>query len=337
MPHLELDSFDTIAPWQALDAGLAPSAEIALSIEGSGHPFAATPASLEVSIDAAAAGHRIRRAIGPVDLSSYSRLHFWFRSESLLQGLPSDPLRVRLKLGSATLPLDTMGNSWRRYLAGQRLPGWQFVAVGLGDLPPSIRAAVTQVEFEVVQTGAMDHRLWLDALLAAEPRMTPDVDQALIERLDGALIIGGSPVAARLAPASALQPYIRISQFGARRALDRDPVGFRRRERDDQGFLSWPAPEAWDLSYRFDPVATPRSDHAAILDFFGDRLGRGWLPVGNRAFRIEKADQVLLGDSALPLPPMRYVISAYAEPGAPVRDVPVTDPRTRFDLQPAGA
>jgi hypothetical protein len=337
MPYLTIDNFDLPAPWQALTPALTPSAEIVLAADGSGHPFATAPASLLATIGSAASGHRLRRAIAATNLDAFARLDFWFRSDRPLLGLPDDALRVRLRLGSAALTLDAPGNLWSRFLVGQAATGWSFAAISLSDLAPAIRAAVTQIEFVVDVTDGQPHRLWLDELTGAAPRMTEDVDQALMNWLDGTFVLGGSPVPARLAPGATAQPYIRATQFGARRAFDRDPMGFRRQERDDLGVLSWPAPEAWDLSYRFDPVAGARSQLAAMLDFLEGRLGTGWLPVGNRAFRIAKSDAPVLGDESLPLPPLRYVVSAWAETGQPRREVPVTTTQTSLDVQPAGA
>lgn len=337
MPYLYIDSFDLPAPWHALTPALAPSTEIALAADGAGHPFAASPGSLLASISPGAAGHRLRRVLPATDLDAFDRLDLWFRTDRPLFGLPDDALRIRLRLGSAALSLDAPGNTWSRFLVGQARAGWSFAAISLADLPPAIRGAVSQVEFVVDGVDGQPHRLWLDALTAAAPRMTEDVDQALMAWLDGVFLLGGTPVPARLAPGTAPQPFIRATQFGARRARDRDPVGFRRLERDDAGVLAWPAPEAWDLSYRFDPVATARPQLAAILDFLEGRLGAGWMPVGNRAFRIEKSDAPVEGDESLPLPPLRYVVSAWAETGQARRETPVTDARTSFDIQPAGA
>jgi hypothetical protein len=337
MPFLTLDSFDLVAPWAALTPGLAPSGLISLAAEVVGHPKAVNPASLRASIIGAATGHRIRRAVPAVDLSNFGRLEFWFQSNMALHGLSSDPLRLQLRLGSAALGLDAPGNLWGRYLVGQTAKGWSFATISLDDLPAAICSGVSQIEFVVAATDGGTHWLGLDAMLAAAPRMTEDVDQALLQRMDGGLLLGGSPVPARLAPATTAQPYFRATQFGAKRARERDPVGFRRHERDDLGLISWPAPQAWDLSYRIDPVAATRAELAAMLDYIQARFDTGCLPVGNRVFRIEKVDAVWEGDVALSLPPLRYVVSAWAETGSPSREAPVLISTMLFDIQPAGA
>ena len=336
MPYLPLDLFDVIAGWQALTPVLGPSAQIALTIDSVGYPGAATAASLRVQIDAAPVGHRLRRALPAQDLTGFGRLVFWFRSDQALAGLTTDLLQMRLRLGSFAMPLDAVGNLWGRYLVGQKGAEWNYVTVSLADLPAAIRNAVTQIEFVVTASDGAAHQLWLDGLLAAAPQMTVDVDTALMQQLDGVLLINALPVAARMAPAAAALPFIRATQYLARRARDRDPIGLRRQERDNLGLLTWPEPEAWDLSYRFDAVSASRAEMAAMLDFLGARFERRWLPVGNRAFRIEKADMAVEDDEALPVPPMRYVVGAWSETGSPVREMPVTSQAMHLDTQPAG-
>src|SRR5262249_7762294 len=156
-----------------------------------------------------------------------------------------------------------------------------FATVSLADLPSAIANATTQIEFQVAATDGASHRVTFDSLGAARPGLVADVDDALLSVLDNVLDISGSLVPARLSPATTARPFISIVQFGATRALYRAPMGFAREERDDLGVLLWPAPEAWDLSYRFEPQGNTRSDQAATVDFLAMRLANGWLTVGN--------------------------------------------------------
>ena len=337
MPHLAIDRFDLAAPWQALTPALAPSAAITLVGDAIGHPMAQVAASLRATVLTGATGHRLRRALPAVDLTGFARLEFWMRCDRALTGRPEDPLRIRLRLGSAALSLNAIGNSWGRYLVGQAGAEWSFVTISLGDLPVAIRSAVSQIEFVVVATDGAETRLWLDGLMAAAPQLTFDVDQALLQMLDGVLILGGNPVPGRVAPAVAPNPYIRVTQYRARRARERDPVGFRRYERDDAGLLVWPAPEAWELTYLIEPLAITRAEIATMLDFVQGQFGRQWLSVGNRVNRIEPSDMLVEGDEALTLPPLRYVVSAWSDAGVPRRELPVTVSQMSFGIQPAGA
>ena len=337
MPYLSIDPFDNPALWQALDPALAASVQIVLAASADGHPYAQVPASLDVAVGGGSLGHRLRRVMAATDLRGFGRVDFWFRSDVALRGLPEDALRVRLRLGSVAMPLDSIGNTWSRYLVGPSAGAWNFAAMGLGDLPVAIAAAVTQIEFQIAATDGAAHSLRLDGLMAAAPQMTVDVDQALLNWLDGVLMIGGAGVPVRIAPAVAPEPYIRVAQWGARRDLARDPVGFGRIERDDLGMTTWAAPEAWELIYRFEPQSAVRGEQAAMLDFLATRLDQRWMPVGNRVFRVEKTDVPAIGDEALALPPMRYMISAWAEPGAARREAPVSDPRVAVGLETAGA
>ncbi|MGV6874239.1 hypothetical protein ACUSIJ_16320 [Pseudochelatococcus sp. B33] len=331
MPFQLVDDFDVVAPWQALTPAAAPSAEIALATVDEAHPLAVSQGALSATFSGAAAGHRIRRAFGPLDLGAFDRLTFWFRPDSPLRGLAEDPFQVRLRLGSAALPLDDGANLWGRYVAGGNGRGWNFMVVSLSDLPPAIAAQAGEIEFQLAATDGTAHHVTFDAMELARPALAQDVDAALLARLDNVLAIGGNPVPARLSPEIAPRPYIAITQFGARRARARDPQGFRREERDDEGVLQWPAPRAWDLSYRFEPAADSRAEQAAILDFLAERLDSDWLPVGNRAFRLEKDEEPDEDDKDLPLPPLRYVVSAWAESGVPSRAIPVSTTRVSLD------
>jgi hypothetical protein len=306
-------------------------------MSGFGYPGAASATSLGVTIGGAAIGHRLRRVLPAVDLTAFDRLVFWFRSDVALAGLATDALQVRLRLGSSAMPLDAIGNVWGRYVLGQRGAVWHYVTLGLADLPAAIRSAVRQIEWVVTANDGSAHQLWLDGLMVATPRLTGDVDAALMQHLDGVLLIGGASVPAQIAPAPAIaQPFIRATQYLAHRARDRDPIGLRRHERDDTGLLIWPEPQAWDLSYRFDPVATSRADMGAMLDFLAARFERRQLPVGNRTFRIEKSDAWVEDDEALPVPPMRYMVAAWSETGTSRRESPVTSTQLQFDIQPGG-
>lgn len=337
MPFLPIDQFNLAAPWQALSPAATPSTQLVIAAVGEAHPMAESSGALAVTFSGASLGHRMRRSFGPVDLRSFDRLTFWFRSETEMNGLSTDPLQLRLRLGSAGLTLDAGGNSWARYLAGENGRNWNFATVSLTDLPVAIANAATQIEFQVAATDGASHRVTFDALAAAQPGLVADVDTALLASFNNTLSIGGNPVPARLSPQTTTRPYISITQFGARRAFDRDPMGHARKERDDLGLLIWPEPKAWDLSYRLDPQADSRSEQATIIDFLTARLANRWLPIGNRAYRVEKDDFRAEDDEALPLPPLRYVVSAYAETGTPVRAVPATTTTLNIDQQAQGA
>ena len=337
MPFLPIDEFNLAGPWQALSPAATPSTQLAFAVVAEAHPMAESQGALAVTFSGVSLGHRLRRTFGPVDLSSFDRLTFWFRPETEMAGMSTDPLQLRLRLGSAGLSLDAGGNTWARYLAGENGRDWSFATVSLANLPAAIASAATQIEFQVAATDGVSHRVTFDSLAVAQPGLVADVDTALLATLNNTLNIGGNPVPARLSPQTTAKPFISITQFGARRAFDRDPMGLARKERDDLGWLIWPEPKAWDLSYRFEPQANNRSEQVTIIDFLAARLANGWLPIGNRAYRVEKDDMRAEGDEALSLPPLRYVVSAYAETGAPVRAVPTTTTNLHLDQQAQGA
>ncbi len=338
MPNLSIDDFAIPAAWVPLDAANLPSAEIVATPSTTTHPFATDPAALSVDVLSGAAGHILQRSIPPVDLSAFDELTLWFRCDTALTGTPLDLFRPRIALGSAALPIGAPGNDWLRYLICEVGGGWSYALLALDDLDPLVRGALDTIEVQIAVTDGA-HRLVLDGLAASASAMIADLDAALLARLDGQLVLPGGPVPAAIEPAPppANQPAIRLIQYETERNERRAHDGLRPTDFTDTGHRLRPAPVPWDIFYRINFIADARAELAAMQDFVVTALGpRDWLPVGNRALRIEQVDQVGPDDALIDTPYLRYRASAWAEAGPPIIVEPVTATQIDMDI-PAGA
>lgn len=272
------------------------------------------------------------------DLSEFDDLTVWHRSDVGEMSHVGDGLRLRLALGSAALPIGAPGNDWGRYFIGARAGHWSYLTAALDDLPAAVRTALTTIELQVVSTDGAPHQVWLDGLEALAAQMVTDSDAALLTQLDGQLQLGGNAVPAVIvpdAPAGPAQPVIRLRPYETVRSTARWMTGSRRTDYTDAGHRLRPLPEAWDLFYAIECDAVTRAEQAAMVDFVVGRLGTvGWLPVGNRAFRIDQIDADEDAEDVLIAPHvLRYRIGAFAERAPMLPSVPVADLEIEADLQ----
>ena len=335
MPAILLDAFNDATLWAGLTPGGTPSAEIALSVASLGAPGSPEATSLAIAATAAAIGHRVRRTVVATDLSTVSELQLWHRSTRPANGGAETPFRLRLALGSATLPVGAPGNSWHRYLPADAAGRWQFVRLALDDLAPAVRAAVTAIEFKVSDASTA-FTTWLDSLVAAQPRMVVDVDTALLAVLNGKLVLGGSPVTAMIAApgnTEPMAPWIRLVQYDAAPAQERMTWEQRHTDFVDDGHRIRPGLTAYDLYYRVDFVTPSRADQSAMLDFVLDALDDG-LPLPGMRLRVERVANVVPLDALQPSPVLRFRVAAWAQRGAVQTVKPVKT--VTLDTEPAG-
>jgi len=326
LPSLLIDDFADETLWQALTPADAPSAAITLASDAGAPAIPSGGACLRVALAETAGGDRIERGFGPLDLDDFAELRFWVRAAAPATGAPDAPFRLSMRLGSAALAIGAAGNDWVRHLPAEPGRRWSLVRVALDDLAPAVRTAADRIALRAATVSA-SATVWLDDLRAAAPRMTTDVDAALLAALDGGLAIGGQPVAAVIdAPGATAPsaPWIRLVQYDAAYAERRGGQARRRADYTDAGHRIWPEPEPWDLHYRIDFVSTDRAEQAAMLDFTIATLGgRGILDVGGTGLRIERVPNVLPDDALSPAPLLRYRVAAWVERGAPLAVAPV--------------
>lgn len=336
MPHFLIDNFDNPGLWNALDPGDNPSVEITLSGDNQTHPFAVDDDSIRMQVQSNASGHLIRRTIPETDLTNFNDLTLWLHSDIAASGMASDPLRLRLSLGSAGLPIGAVGNDWVRYLTVDRADSWSYAVLALDDLPNAVRSALITIEIQVIATDDA-HTIYFDALEANTPSMVLDVDSALLAQLDAQLLIGGVPVAAAIEPAAppvANQPAIRIIQYEAMHNEMRGESGSRHTDFTETDFRVRNGSIPWDIFYHINFISDNRADQAIMVDFVINQLGhRSWLPVGNRSLRIEQVEQVKPDDALIDAPIFRYRVAAWSETiGETTTVLPVNEVTINTDL-----
>lgn len=340
MPTMPIDNFDSIAPWQALTPADTPSPDILLALDEPGPSLPAGGHSLSAGIAATAAGHRIERAVAATDLTSFPELRFWVRGDRPTVQDSAQPFRLELRLGSAALPINAVGNDWHRRIPIAPAGRWTLVRLALDDLPAAVRGAVTHIALFVL-AGDGGLKVWLDDLRAARPAMVPDADAAVVAALDGVLTIGGNPVPAILdVPGAAVpaEPWIGIVNYGATPA---DALGGQARRNADYtatGHRIYPEPEAWHLEYRIEFAAGDADAQAAMLDFAVARLGiYGTLDIGGLAHRIERIRKVERRDKQATGPMLRYRLTVARDRGGAVPVQPVGEVRLATDYNEEAA
>lgn len=340
LPFLTLDSFDAPLQWTALDAADAPSAQIVMSAVPQGHPQAVATGAMQVEISGGATGHRLERSLPATDLSAYTDLTFWARSDRVTGSDPGADYRLRLELGSAALPIGDPGNDWHRYVAPLGRDGWRYLRFLLEDLPAAVRTAVTTIAITVEATDGA-HMLWLDALEAQARQPSSDAEAALLTLLDGQLNVGGSPVPAVVAPdvaAAPAEPFFRIEPLRSAPSPKRAMESGSYSDFDADGYRLRPAPEPWDLFYAVDCEAQTRAEAVQLHDFLLARFGgSGWLQSGNRAFRIDAVDGALAQPGVEAPDHRRFLrIGAWIDRGAITAVVPANDVTLALALKPSG-
>lgn len=338
MPFVTLDRFEGPLQWAAFDAADAPSSEILCSLAPDGPPRAASGA-MQVALSGAAAGHRLERAIPAIDLSPYTDLTLWVRSDAAAGATPGASFRLRLELGSFALAIGAPGNSWHRYLAPLDGRGWHYLRFLLEDLPPALRSAVATVAITVEATEGA-HMLWLAAIEAQQRQPTADVEEGLLAALDGALQLGGNPVEAVIAPdttAAPAEPHFRIEAVRTALSPKRAVAAGSPTDFTATGYRWRPPPEPWDLYYAIACNAPTRAEAAPLHDFLLARFGQsGWLQTGNRALRIESVEGVVAQPGIEAPDHRRFLrVGAWVERGPITAVVPANDVALALALKPA--
>jgi hypothetical protein len=316
MPSVVIDSFANTGLWSGQDPLGGPSSELTLTTVTDVAAPIGSPNSMRVAATPGASGHRVVRTLAPLDLTDFTELRWWVRSDRVADGSPTAPIRLRLELGSAALPIGSPG-TWRRLVPINRPRTWELVHVSLDDLPPQVVGGVEEIRFTVVDHSAagIDPTvvLWVDELLACDPRLVSDVATALVAELDGKLIFGGTPVPAALLVPGAVQPaapYLKVVvddvAFSDRRTL----AGGGKVDVVDTGYRVQGESVAYDVHFRIDPVTSSPTRYVAMVELVLDRLAhrRGLVVNGVELplDRLPSTDHDRRGD----VPVLRYTVAA---------------------------
>ena len=335
MPHLLIDDFGDATLWSALDPGSAPSAELTVADDPLHSGYLPDEASVRVEASAAATDHFLTRSLGPLDLGDFDDLQLWFRASVPMDGSPARPIRLRLQLGSPALPVGAPGNDWHRYLPAPQADRWQFVRVSLDDLDPLVAGAVDEIRLTCVGTTS-SWTAWLDDLLACRTEMIADVDAALIELLDGQLVLGGGPVPAQVhlpGAASPAEPWLRVVHHRVSWSDARTTGQRPRTDYTDDGYRLRPESVAYDLDYRIEAATTDRTEQTQLLEFALEVLGprRGLLVNGAR-LPLDRLPVPSRHEEPTDVPGLHYRVAARHDRGTHQPVVPVLEPVYTDDL-----
>jgi hypothetical protein len=315
VPSVVIDSFANAGLWTAEDFLGAASIELTLTSVADIVAPIGSPSSMRVEATSGAAGHRFERSFGPIDLTQFSELRWWTRSDHGSDGSPSAPIRLRVELGSAALPIGSPG-TWHRLVPVARPNFWELTRASLDDVHPLVAAAANEIRFTIADHTADGINpamtVWLDELLACKPRLVADATDALIAELDGQLVLGGPVPAELFVPGAAAPsiPWIRIViddvGFSDRRTL----VASTKTDFVDAGYRIESESIAYDIRYRIEPVTSSPAEYLEIIEFVIARLAhrRALLVNGveHPLERLPATDCDRRGDA----PVLRYVAAA---------------------------
>lgn len=336
MPQAVIDDFSDATRWDAFQPDDTPSAALVAADDLEHHRYLPDATSMRVDASAGAGQHYLSRTLGPLDLTAFPELRFWYRATVASDGSPQRPFRLRLQLGSAALAVGAPGNDWHRFLPALGPGIWQFVRMEMDDLAPQVRGALTTLRLTAVD-AAGGWTVWLDDLAACRPELIADVDLALLDLLHERLDIGGTPVPAQVHVPGAptpQAPWIRIVHhrvdFSDRRADSRRP----RTDFTDTGYRLRGESVGYDLYYRVEGATTDRDAQVRMLQFVLDTLGhRGELLAGGLPLPLERVPRPPEEEPS-DVPALHYRVCARQERGAHQHVLPVLQTTVTTDLAP---
>lgn len=338
VPSLLIDTFASAAPWAAEDPLGAPSAAIALTAVTDVFAPVGASSSLRADVTSAAAGHRIGRGIGPLDLTDFSELRLWARSDQVADGSVSRPMRLRIEIGSVVLPIGNPANLWHRLVPIARPLTWEFLRVALDDLNPAVATAASAIRITVEDHTAIGidpaMTVWFDELIACEPRLAADATAELLALLDAQFVLN-APVPARVFVPGAAEPavpWIRVVMDDVAFCDRRTVASTMKVDFVDGGYRMRAESVAYDLRYRIEPVTADPADYVAIVDFIIDTLAhRRTLLVGGAECpldRLPSTSRDRRGDA----PVLRYVVAARTDISDVGSYTPVADVAVMTDV-----
>lgn len=269
MSAVVIESFGTVTAWTSHRADGSPSTAFGITTGGPLRVPGLSVPSATLRADAGSDGHYLERSGPATDLTGVIDLLLWIRCDRLADGTADHPLFLQVKLGSAAVAVDAPANSWLRLIPVTQVDVWQPVPISLGDLPDSVRGAVTTLRLtclDAVTGWSAD----LDAVLAVRPEMLADADAALLARLDRRLELDGNPVPAYLVPLSAAAPQpptFRISNYDVQPDRATSPVEGPRTDYTESGFVIRPPATVYQIDYAVEALAGDRATAATMLAF----------------------------------------------------------------------
>lgn len=324
MSRIVVDDLSDFGAWTPRQPDGSPSTTITIE---AGPVARLTGQTMRVVADPDATGHRVERDLAPVDLSHFDDLELWVRCDRVADGSDVSPFFIELRLGSAALAVDASTNTWHRFIPVTTPAVWQPVPLGLDDLAPAVRQAVTQIRMTCVDAST-PFTLDLDRIAAIHPELLADVDAALVSWLEAS-----APAVVLPSSATPAEPFFRVTSYGVRPAPERSPASGVRSDFTGQGFSIRPPSVAFDLFYAVDAIAADRADAARLLEYvYAELTPTSVLEVAGRPLTMEWIDGPALARTEIAGQPTAYVKVSASQRSTGARES-VVPPFNRIDVE----
>jgi len=279
MAFQELDAIDSAGEWSVHAPDGSPSTELTVSTSMTVR-YPAQPGSLQVDATTNAMGHYAQGAVPAANVEGYEELRLYVRGDRRGDGRAAPPY-LQLQLASATAGFDDPANTWSRRLPVAPDGAWQTVRLTLDDLPSALQTNINALRVTCTD-ASLPFACTLHTLLAVREEMVQDVETALVEWLDGQVVLDGTPVPAvldyevpgetRSAVPPGQRPQIRLVPYDLQPAdamMHRHAV---RRDYTGDGYSMAPDADIFALSYEAELHTQSRPEQAALLEFMLDAL-----------------------------------------------------------------
>ncbi|MCC7164257.1 MAG: hypothetical protein IT331_17310 [Anaerolineae bacterium] len=330
MSQLAIDAMDDASRWKGFAAdGATPSAELVMTDDAVMFRYGADRKSGKVTGTTAALNHVLRRTLAATDLTNLDALCFWLKSSRRADGSPARPFFLEMRLASAAIGLDAPANTWSRLIPVEQNDTWEFVRLGLDDLPAGIRNAVTVMQVRCVNAET-SFTANLDDMLAVRAEMIGDADAALRARLHEQLTLDGTKTPAVVFfpddPAPPNPPFFRILNYDIRVLYELMRSEPTRADYSGHGFRLRASAVPYLLSYEIEAVADTRAHQTRMLEFALETLTPSSHLLVNGVMLplewVDVASEDLIGGSRTGRTLLHFQLMTWQERGAVERAVP---------------
>lgn len=262
-----IDPMDDATRWSSFAAdGVTPSTQLSMTDEAVVVGSGVDATSAKVTAADGGAGHLLRRAMAPVDITGCTELRLSIRADRQADGR-GRPFFLELRLASTAMPLSDPANAWHRLLPVRARHTWETVRLSVDDVPAAIAGALTTLQ---LRCAIAPFTAYLDDVVALRPRMLADADRALVAALTGITVDGVAaavPVAVR-APAepAPAADALDIIQVDLRQAPTRAADARVARDHTATGCRFADPGTAYDLDYAVRPVAATRAAQSSLIE-----------------------------------------------------------------------
>ncbi|WP_414583846.1 hypothetical protein [Scytonema sp. PCC 10023] len=215
-----------------------------------------------------------RQLSNPLDLRQIDELRFWFRSSRPGDGSSTRPFYLVFEITNSSSSL-----SWKRLIPVKQADVWQLHQMWLGDMPSSLRQAISILRLHSLDAG-IGFTAVIGDLIATTPTPIQDVDAVFLNRLNKRfqVVVDGTstdvPAIIDLPenPGTRTLPYILITPWsiqlqdnttGSGELIDNYTLATNG---SSAGAFIQPAQQSLRLDFSIDVFAEERSQKAYLLE-----------------------------------------------------------------------